>query len=276
MSPLLLVLAGLTGLFVGGDLLVRGAAGIATRLAVPPMIVGLTIVGFGTSVPELLVSLDAARSGAPAIAIGNVLGSNIANILLILGLAALLAPLPAPLAGVRKDLGWMLAAALALPLILWSGSIGPIEGGLMLAGLAAYLWTSLSGAAGEAPDKAPALPLSVFFFAAGLAGVILGAGFLVDGATSLARGWGVSEAMIGLTIVAVGTSLPELAATMAAALKSQRDIALGNIIGNSLGGALRNPSAADGQFGRLILGFAVTEALGIFSLLIALLLLFAV
>ena len=236
MTTTLLLIGGLLALMIGGDALVRGASGLALRLGLPAFVVGLTIVGFGTSVPELLVSLSAALDGRPGIAIGNVIGSNIANILLILGVAAVIAPVTARLAEVRNDLAWMLAASLALPAALWSGFVGRIEGAAMVAALLLYLVLALRrGATAEAEDlPAPPLWQAVLYAGAGLVAVVLGADWLVRGASDIARTFGVSEAMIGLSVVAVGTSLPELAATLTAAIKGQRDIALGNVIGSNI------------------------------------------
>jgi cation:H+ antiporter len=232
----LLVGLGLAGLFFGGDWLVKGAAGIAQRFRVPPQVIGLTIVGFGTSTPELLVSLQAALRGAPGIAIGNVIGSNTANILLILGLAALVGPIAAGIAGLRRDLGWMLTAALATVPAFWSGSVGRLEGALLFAGILAYIAVCLRQAGKEpAPDRPPP-PLwrSALLALAGLVAVLVGARLLVDGAVLIARALGVGEAVIGLTIVAVGTSLPELATSVMAAIRGERAIALGNVIGSNI------------------------------------------
>lgn len=234
-----LLVLGLVGLFLGGDWLVRGASAIALRFAVPPLVVGLTIVGFGTSTPELLVSLRAASDGLAGIAIGNVVGSNIANIALILGIAAVVAPPAARFADLRRDLLWMTGAALVLPLIFWSGFVGPFEGLVLIAGLGIYLWSSFNALSPALPSTAgqparSALLPAIGFTAAGLVAVMLGASALVDSASTIARELGVSDAMIGLSIVAIGTSLPELATTVSAALKGQRDIALGNVIGSNI------------------------------------------
>ena len=234
-----LLVLGLVGLFLGGDWLVRGASAIALRFAVPPLVVGLTIVGFGTSTPELLVSLRAASDGLAGIAIGNVVGSNIANIALILGIAAVVAPPAARFADLRRDLLWMTGAALVLPLIFWSGFVGPFEGLVLIAGLGIYLWSSFNALSPALPSTAgqparPALLPAIGFTVAGLVAVMLGASALVDSASTIARELGVSDAMIGLSIVAIGTSLPELATTVSAALKGQRDIALGSVIGSNI------------------------------------------
>lgn len=232
----LLVGAGLALLFGGGEALVRGALAIAARLALPPVLIGLTIVGFGTSMPELLVSLDAALRGTPEIALGNVVGSNIANILLIVGVAALVWPIRTTGLRLRRDLGVMLASALVLVPVFWLGEVGRPIGAALVAGLVVYLVAAFRAADDTEEPGLPSLPLwaSVGLAAAGLAALLLGARFLVDGAVALARDWGVSEAFIGLTVVALGTSLPELATSLIAALRRQSGLAIGNVIGSNI------------------------------------------
>lgn len=227
---------GMAGLFFGGDWLVKGASGMAARFRVPPLVIGLTVVGFGTSAPELLVSIEAAMRGAPGIAIGNVLGSNIANILLIIGLSATIGALAAPFERLSRDLAWMLAAALLTVPVFWSGFVGRVEGAFLVAGIAAYILVNLRQAGTVPPSGAepPPLARSLVRTAAGLAGVLIGARLLVDSATEIARTFGVSEAVIGLTIVAIGTSLPEMATSVAAAFRGHREIALGNAIGSNV------------------------------------------
>jgi cation:H+ antiporter len=186
--------------------------------------------------PELMVSVDAALANAGGIAVGNVLGSNLANILLILGLSALVAPLAGTFRELRADLLWMVAAAvLCVPLFL-GGVLGRPEGAVLLAGLVAFLVHAVRRGAVDGGGDLPSLgPIrATFAVLAGLVALVLGAGWLVDGAVELARGLGVSEAVIGLTIVAVGTSLPELATSVIAAMRGQRDIALGNVIGSNI------------------------------------------
>ncbi len=233
------VVAGLLGLFFGGEALVRGSVGIARRMAIPPLLIGLTVVGFGTSTPELLVSVEAAWRGVPDIAIGNIVGSNIANILLIVGLTSLVWPIRVSGASLRRDTAVMVVAAVALVPIFAMGEIGRLPGFLLVAALAGYLtWAyGQSGDAGaeDADIPAPASSLvSGLWIVAGLIALMFGARFLVDGAASIARGFGVSEAFIGLTIVAVGTSLPELATSVIAAFRRQSEIAIGNIVGSNI------------------------------------------
>ena len=237
MLTYIMLAGGLLGLFLGGDWLVRGASQIAARFNVPPLIIGLTIVGFGTSTPELLVSLQAAFDGLPGISIGNVVGSNTANILLILGLAGIIAPPIADFLNMRRDLFWMLGAALVMPVIIASGYVGRIEGAALITGLIIYLGLSCRAMRNDPTEALPSdvnLLHAAGFTIAGLIAVMVGAKYLVESATIIARHLGVSEAMIGLSIVAIGTSLPELATTVAAAIKGEREIALGNIIGSNI------------------------------------------
>ncbi|MAY60955.1 MAG: sodium:calcium antiporter [Rhizobiales bacterium] len=245
MATLLSTLPGLLGglivLSIGAEALVSGAVTIARRFSMPPLLIGVTIVGFGTSLPELVVSLKAALRDAPDIAVGNVVGSNIANILLIVGLAAIIAPIAAKFLSYRRDLLAMLAASLLMLALGWSGDIGRIAGGLMLAGLVVYLvYTARCGMAEETdvePEHLPAwrrsLPVAGVSVVIGLGALFLGANWLVDGAIEISRAFGLSEAAIGLTVVAVGTSLPELATSVAAAIRRHGDVALGNVIGSN-------------------------------------------
>jgi cation:H+ antiporter len=233
------IVAGLIGLFFGGEALVRGSVGIAKRLGMSSLLIGLTVVGFGTSTPELLVSVQAALDDVPAIAIGNIVGSNIANILLIGGLTCLVWPIRVSGATLKRDAGVMIAAAMVLVPIFMTGQIGRLTGFLLLAGLIGYLvWAYLQpGDAGEddVDGAVPkSIPVSVMWVVGGLVVLIFGARFLVTGATNIARDFGLSEAFIGLTIVAVGTSLPELATSIIAAFRKQSEIAIGNIVGSNI------------------------------------------
>jgi cation:H+ antiporter len=237
----LYLLGGIVGLFLGGEALVRGSVGIARRMAIPPLLIGLTVVGFGTSTPELLVSVDAALRGVPDIALGNVVGSNIANILLIVGLSALVWPIRVLGDTLRRDTAVMMAAALILVPVFAMGLMSRPAGALLVAALAAYLiWAYRSAgqspATAEAEDAAPPAPilLSLIWVGGGLVALMLGARFLVDGAVNIARDFGLSEAFIGLTIVAVGTSLPELATSLIAAIRRQSEIAIGNVVGSNI------------------------------------------
>lgn len=232
-------------LFFAGDALVRGASALAARMGVSALAIGLTVVALGTSAPELAVSLNAALSGADEIALGNVVGSNIANIALILGLACLVRPISVQAQLVRLDVPLMIAVSAVLMVILHDHRIGRIEGALLVAGLLAYiLFTLRMGRREERPVRvefeasvpavSPSMLPAVLRIGVGLAGLVLGARLLVSGAIDLATALGMSQAAIGLSIVAVGTSVPELAASLVAAIKGEGDIAAGNVVGSNL------------------------------------------
>tara|TARA_R110002020_G_scaffold67179_5_gene176326 strand:+ start:946 stop:1869 length:924 start_codon:yes stop_codon:yes gene_type:complete len=237
----LYIVIGLAGLFFGGEALVRGSVGVAKRLSISPLVIGLTVVGFGTSMPELLVSVQAAFRGAPDIAVGNIIGSNIANILLIAGITALVWPIRSAGASLRRDTAVMVGAGLLLIPLFMTGEIARWAGLILVGGLGGYLlWTFLASRENDDTDEdiaaAPALSFTAaaLWVGAGFVGLLVGAQFLVGGAVSLAQSFGVSEAFIGLTIVAVGTSLPELATSLIAALRRQSDLAIGNILGSNI------------------------------------------
>ncbi|GKY88331.1 calcium/sodium antiporter [Sinisalibacter aestuarii] len=237
----LFLAAGLALLVIGGDILVRGAVTLAARLGVSPLLVGLTVVGFGTSTPELVTSLDAAFSGAPGIAIGNVVGSNIANILLILGAAAVIAPVTVETRAFRRDGTALALASLAALAVVLLGSLSRPAGALLLAGLIAYVatayWLEKRAVPAEASapeDQQGGLARPALLALLGIAVTILGARLLVGAATELAQAWGVSDTVIGLTVVAVGTSLPELVTALVAAFRRQGDIAFGNVVGSNI------------------------------------------
>lgn len=272
----ILFLAGLAGLVIGGEFLIRGAVGIAQRYHVPPLVIGLTIVGFGTSTPELLVSLQAALDGAPALAIGNVVGSNIANILLILGLSALIIPFTLDFPTLRRDFAIMIGATVVLWLMLGGSVLSRFEGLILLAGLGGYLWLSLNGPR-DIPDEPPLTrPVwqSALMALAGLVILMAGAKAMVFSATEFARAFGVSEAVIGLTIVAVGTSLPELAASIMAALRRHPELAIGNILGSNIFNILGilgvtatvTPIPVDARFVGFDIGLALAAALAFLAL----------
>lgn len=239
---------GLVLLALGGEGVIRGAVGIARRLGLSELLIGLTLVGFGTSAPELLTSVNAALSGSPGIAIGNVIGSNISNILLVFAVVALIRPIPVNPAAITRDGLVMIAASVILvTLALVFGELTRPLGGALLALLVIYILTvwvleRRGGPAanvhkGEAHTHDPvpdALWVSTLFALGGLGLLVFGADLLVEGAITLARVAGMSETAIGLTIVAIGTSLPELVATLAAALKGKNDVAFGNIVGSNI------------------------------------------
>jgi cation:H+ antiporter len=241
--------AGLVLLGLGGEAVVRGAVGVARRLGVSELLIGLTLVGFGTSTPELLTSVSAALRGSDGVALGNVVGSNISNILLIAALAAIARPIAVQPSALFRDGSTMIAASLALAAYaFFFSSIERWSGGIMLALLAAYIWSTwrlerlntlpsaeMHKAESHAYDPAlPGMWASLAFAIGGIALLIFGADFLVKGAVSLALSAGLSETVIGLTIVAVGTSLPELVATLAAAAKGRSDVAFGNVVGSNI------------------------------------------
>ncbi len=241
---------GLVGLVIGGECLVRGASRLAGLAGISPLVVGLTVVAFGTSAPEFAVTLGAAWDGRADLAVGGVIGSNIFNILAILGLAALVAPLVVKSQLVRRDVPVMIAASLALGLVGWDGRIDRWEGLGLFAALLVYLaWTfrqsRFESAAVQqefAQEFAPtgarrslaAWGKPVVAMLVGLVVLTIGARCMVDGAVLLAREFGLSELLIGLTIVAAGTSLPELSTSILASLRGERDIAVGNVVGSNI------------------------------------------
>ena len=232
-----MMVAGLAMLLVGGEGLVRGAVAFATRMRLPMAVVGAVVLGFGTSMPEMLTSLSAALSGAPGIAIGNVLGSNIANIVLILGVAAVIAAIPTDTAETEDRVWLVVATVLGIGVIMIGADIGRIEGMILLGALAVYLWRALGrdAAMEPVPEVVQMGPgMIALYLLVGLGILVSGAWLLVEGATGIARAFGVSETLIGLTIVAVGTSLPELATSIIAARRGEAGLALGNVLGSNV------------------------------------------
>ena len=227
---------GLVLLMAGGSLLVKGASDTALALGVSPLMIGLTLVGFGTSAPELVTSIQAALDGSPGIAVGNVVGSNICNVLLILGLAAVLSPIVTSAKSFRRD-GLVLGlSALACLGVVLSGQAGRLAGVVLLGALVGYIWWAYRTEKEEPEEMAlpVRLPLAVAIAAAGLVLVVLGARWLVQGAVDLASALGVSDTLIGLTIVAVGTSLPEMATSLVAAIRGNSAVAIGNVVGSNI------------------------------------------
>jgi cation:H+ antiporter len=239
---------GLVILLLAGDALVKGAVNLSLRVGIPALIVSLTIVAFGTSAPEMLISVKAALEGVPGIALGNVVGSNVANVLLVLGLPALIAVMHTSQCDSRKSYVHMLGATALFIALAWRGVFDWIAGLVLLAALAAILVDAVRDAlahkrAGdlgddlEEPEGAdPDMPWwkIVLFLVLGLIGLPLGADLLVDSAREIALAFGVSDTVIGLTLVALGTSLPELATTVMAAIRRQADVAIGNVIGSNM------------------------------------------
>ncbi|MFO0931795.1 MAG: calcium/sodium antiporter [Planctomycetota bacterium] len=240
-STLLLLVGGLLVLVAGAEALVRGAASLAVARGVSPLVVGLTIVAFGTSAPEMTVSVAAALEGKADVAYGNVVGSNIFNVLLILGVCAALTPLVVARQLVRVDVPVMVGVSLLGWLLAADGRVSRVEGGLLVLGLAGYVLLQLrlarNGAAGVEVEEARgprSLGLQLLFIAVGLGLLVLGSGWFVDGAVRVARALGVSDLVVGLTIVAAGTSAPEVATSIVATLRGQRDIAVGNVVGSNV------------------------------------------
>lgn len=248
MWDMIYIVGGFAGLLIGGNMLVQGAVSLARRLGISPMIIGLTLVGFGTSMPEMVTSVQAALSGSPGIAIGNILGSNIANILLIIGTSALLMPMLIHPPALRRDgTVLMVVSILCLALLLW-GQIGRSSATILLCVLVGYvIFTILSekrsatpaaevyeGEAATVKDTDTSAVRDTLNLLIGMGITIISARFLVSGAISLAASFGVSDAIIGLTIVAIGTSLPELITSVIAARRGQSDVALGNVIGSNI------------------------------------------
>ncbi|MCZ2818787.1 calcium/sodium antiporter [Modestobacter sp. VKM Ac-2977] len=238
------LLAGLALLTAGGELLVRGGSALGRAAGISPLVIGLTVVAFATAAPELAVSLGAALTGVAGIAVGNVVGSNIANVLLVGGITALAAPLAVDRKLLRGDLPALLGLSVLLFLFAVDGTVALWEGMLLVALAVAYLsWKVVAGRREEAPDATeaarPALrPRTVFapvgMLLGGVALLVVGARMLVDAATAIASALGLSDLVIGLTVVAVGTSFPELVTTVVAAVRGQREMALGNIVGSNV------------------------------------------
>jgi cation:H+ antiporter len=237
-----LFLVGVVLLIGGADILVRGATRIATAFGIPPLVVGLTVVAFGTSAPELAVSTAATLGGNPAIALGNVIGSNVLNVLLILGVSAILAPLVVQRRVIRFEVPFMIAVSVLVVSLALNGMISRWEGAFLLAGGIAYVAALVVRARATAPprpidvppDPPRSMALNGLLVVAGLALLVLGSRWIVDGATAMALALGVPNLVIGLTIVATGTSLPELATSVVAAFRGERDIAVGNVIGSNI------------------------------------------
>jgi cation:H+ antiporter len=249
-----MVVLGLFILVGAGDVLVKGAVNLSLRLGIPALIVSLTVVAFGTSAPELLISIKAVLENSPGIALGNVVGSNIANVLLVLGLPALFVGLKTADCGISRSYLQMIAATVLFIVVCFLGPITWVHGVVLLSALSWMLWDAISQArahkrevAAEAAAQVeddheevegadPDLPWGkiILFLGLGLIGLPLGADLLVDGAVNIARVFGMSETVIGLTLVAFGTSLPELAAVVAAAFRGHGDVALGGVIGSNM------------------------------------------
>lgn len=259
LHPNIVFLAGLVIIILGAEILLRGASRIAVILGVRPIIIGLTIVSIGTSAPELAVGIAAVTEGRGQLAVGNIAGTNLLNILFILGLSAWIHPLPLRQASIRFEVPLMIATALGLIAMAWNGVISQVEGIVLILAAVAYTAALIRMSREEGPRikreyaeefsaeavlpkatnrltdlSAWRVPWSITLFLVGLALTLFGADLLVKGAAAIASSYGVSDAVIGLTIVAIGTSAPELATTLLATIKKDRDVAIGNLIGSSI------------------------------------------
>jgi cation:H+ antiporter len=239
MMTYLFLVAGLVLLVFGAELLVKGASRIAAGFGISPLIIGLTVVAFGTSAPEAAISVSSALKGEPDLAVGNVLGSNIFNVLFILGISALIAPLLVSKQLVRIDVPVMVAVSVLAFFFALNGHISFAEGAVLFGGILAYIAILIrigrsSGEEGEAIDESKHWAVDLALTVVGLALLILGSRWLVTSAVTIAEAMGVSELVIGLTIVAAGTSLPEVATSIIATIRGQRDIAVGNVVGSNI------------------------------------------
>lgn len=243
-SIILYLIGGLIGLFLGGEGLIRGSSSLALKVGISPLVIGLTVVAFGTSSPELLVSLKAALMGSSSIALGNIIGSNIANIALILGLAAVIRPLQVHANVIKREIPIMIGISLLLVFFLIDGTVGFIEGLIFVVLLIAYTIVNIFLSLKENKEIEKEfeeglksklnIPTAVLFIVAGLALLFFGADLFLKGAVALAKVFNVSDAIIGLTVVAVGTSLPELFTSIVATIKKESDIAVGNAVGSNI------------------------------------------
>jgi cation:H+ antiporter len=248
MSPLeitIYLIGGLVSLFIGAEGLIRGSSNLAIRIGIAPLVVGLTVVAFGTSAPELVVSLKAALLGNSSISLGNVIGSNIANIALILGVAALIRPLDVHAKVIMREIPIMIGISGLLLLLLIDGELGFFDGLIFVFGLITYIIVNVMMARKEKNTEVDSefteglkskfgIPISIIFMIGGLGLLILGANLFVQSAVAIAKMFKVSDAIIGLTIVAIGTSLPELITSIVASYKKEADIAIGNVVGSNV------------------------------------------
>ena len=285
LEQVLMFVLGLVVLVVGADVMVRGASRLAVSFGVSPLVVGLTVVAFGTSAPEMAVSVGSALAGSPDLAIGNVVGSNIANVLLILGISALITPLLVDEQIIRQEIPIMIGASALLVVMALDGNIGLLESIVLFALVIAYtvflVIQSRRASKAVQDEFETGIPTSTWdshwavqigLIAAGLAMLVVGADWLVDAAVAFARAFGVSDLVIGLTVVAVGTSMPEIATSIVAAMRGQRDIAVGNVVGSNVFNILAVLGAAGIASGA---GLPVSEAARNFDLWVMLAVAFA-
>ena len=225
-------------LYFGAEWIIKGGVSISNKFGISKLVIGLTVVAFGTSLPELLVSLIAVFENSPSLAIGNVVGSNIANVGLVLGISALIFPISINYAPIRRDLFIYLCSCALFILFVFDGRISRFEGGFLFIGLLFYLVACIKNPTDNQSDGENKLEFSMFksavYVLAGIFALSFGANFFVDGAIYLARFFGISEVVIGMSVVALGTSLPELATSAMAAFKKQSSISVGNIVGSNI------------------------------------------
>jgi cation:H+ antiporter len=238
-AQILLLIIGIVVVLKSADWLTNGSVGLATRLGVSQMVIGLTIVAIGTSMPEFFVSLVSAINGTPDLAVGNIVGSNIFNALLIVGVAAAVAPIAIQRSTVKKDIPIAVFASILLMGMTLDDEISRVDALILFAAFLAFLWITLKGAKkggqnDEKPKEAMGTGKALLLVLIGLVGLVLGSNVFVDNASALAHSWGISDAVIGLTIVAGGTSLPELATSVVAARKGDSGIAIGNVLGSNV------------------------------------------
>lgn len=246
LMAVLSILGGLVLLALGAEGLVRGSSSIALRMGVAPLVIGLTIVAVGTGSPEMIVSLQAAMKGSSDLALGNIVGSNICNLALILGVAAIARPLHVRSVLLQREVPIMILVTLLLAALLYDGSLGRLDGALLTTGAIVYTFATYRAArrdddpavAAEFSDELPkpvaGVARSALLVLGGLVGLLLGANVLVSGAVIIAKAIGMSEVVIGLTVIAIGTSLPELATSVVAALRNDADVAFGNVLGSNI------------------------------------------
>ncbi len=247
------LIVGITLLFFAGDWLVRGAVGVAQRFGISPLVIGLTLVAFGTSLPELVVSLNAALNGVSGIALGNIVGSNVANVLLVLGLPACVLALSCEVPGLHRSGVFMVAISVAFTILCADGNLDRLDGTLLIGLLIYFLFDLVRGAArgrakesepthagvldalvDDTPEAPASVPLLIVFIVAGTIGLPIAAHFTVAGASGIAQAFHISESAIGLTVVALGTSLPELATAVMATVRRENAVAMGNVVGSNV------------------------------------------
>ncbi len=238
-AQVLLLVFGIVVVLKSADWLTNGAVGLATRLGISQIVIGLTIVAIGTSMPEFFVSIVSAIKGTPDLAVGNIVGSNIFNVLLIVGVAATVAPITIQRGTVRRDIPIAIIASIMLMVMMLDDTISRIDALILFVAFIAFIWITLrdsKNASNEEDSSKETIGVgkSAFLILVGLVGLVLGSNIFVDNASSLAHAWGISDAIIGLTIVAGGTSLPELATSVVAARKGDSGIAIGNVLGSNV------------------------------------------